>query len=281
MVRLKNIKTLIALVPVLHTSYLDLFKKYPDEIYVIGDSILREWEYYDRLQRDLRKLDQETIARLIKKSGLVSSVKILEKNDISELAEKNIVMPNEDVSRWFSGRFLKNREVCFEDIFLRWNREISLKEREVVEDRQHTIDDFHREFISRALELSQRSANWWRQIGAVAVKGGGVISAAYNEHVPTQINIDVYGDLRSDFNAGENHELSNSIHAEAALVALSAKKGVSLDGADLYVTTFPCPTCAKLIAAAGIKRVFYKSGYSLADAEDVLKAFKIKIILVK
>ncbi|HLN18769.1 MAG TPA: deaminase, partial [Patescibacteria group bacterium] len=61
----------------------------------------------------------------------------------------------------------------------------------------------------------------------------------------------------------------------------AAKDGISLNNTNLYVTTFPCPTCAKLIAEAGIKKVYYESGYSLSDAEDILKNAGIEIILVK
>jgi dCMP deaminase len=89
-----------------------------------------------------------------------------------------------------------------------------------------------------------------------------------------------FGDPRSNFDAGEHFELSKAIHAEAALIAQAARRGAPLDGASVYVTTFPCPVCAKSIAAAGITKVYYTKGYSLFDAEDVLGAAHIEIIQV-
>ena len=56
------------------------------------------------------------------------------------------------------------------------------------------------------------------------------------------------GDPRSDFSKGVNVELSLFFHSEAQLIAEAAKKGISLEGASMYATTFPCPPCAKLIA---------------------------------
>ncbi|MFW5887747.1 MAG: deoxycytidylate deaminase [Bacteriovoracia bacterium] len=274
-------KTLISLVPVIHTRYLDLFKKYPNELYILGESVLKNWERHKNLHRDLRRVDQNMIADFIKKSGLVKKVAVLEENILDELKGKAIVMPDEDVSRWFAETYLKDENVNFEPIFIRWNKSVSTVEMEIPPDREITEDDFHEEMMGKAVEISQKSANWWRQIGTLAIKDGKILLEGFNAHVPTQQNIEVYGDLRSDFDAGEHHELSNSIHGEAFLISSAAKKGISLDGADLYVTTFPCPTCAKLIANAGIKTVYYKDGYSLADAEDILKNADVEIVLVK
>jgi len=275
-------KAIVALVPVLHSGYINFFKKDFDVLYILGETILEKWERNVNLHRDLRRVDQNEIARLIENANLVPEVKVLEENMISLLSTFDvIVMPDEDVSHWFSEKFLPNKEIIFENIFLRWNKPISTTEMQVPPDRVISEDDLHREFIKKAVELSKQSANWWRQIGTLLVKNGSVIASSYNRHVPTQYNIEVYGDLRADFNAGEYHELSNSIHGEASLIAWCAKEGIKTSGTDLYVTTFPCPTCAKLVVDAGIKRVFYKDGYSLADAEMVLKNAGIEIVLVK
>ena len=64
-------------------------------------------------------------------------------------------------------------------------------------------------------------------------------------------------------------------------VAEAARRGLALDDSSLYITTFPCPVCAKSIALSGIKHVYYKKGYSLLDAEDVLRAYGVEIVLVE
>lgn len=278
-------KILIALVPVVHIKYLELFKKYPGHLYILDDSILEKWEKFVNLKRDLRTIDQQTVFDFIKKSGIVKNVDLLTLNNIEEVInskDTTFVLPNEDVSHWFKEEFLGGKNVEIENVFLRWNKPVSTQELEVSSDRIITQEEAHREMIKKANEAAEESANWWRQVGVLVTdKKGNVILSAFNRHVPTQENMAVYGDLRMCFDAGENHHLSNSIHAEASLIGKAAKDGISLDGSNLYVTTFPCPTCAKLVAEAGIKKVYYQSEYSLSDAEDILKNAGIELILVK
>ncbi len=276
-----NSKTLVALVPVIHSLYLDLFKKYPDDLYIVGESILEDWEEYHKMSRDLRRIDQKQMANFIQKSNLFKKVTVLEKENIEELIGKEIVMPREDVSEWVAEKYFPNQSIIYENIFLRWNRPVSTQEKEISPDRIISEEKFHQEMMKKAEALSQKSANWWRQIGVLAIKDNKIIAESFNRHVPTQQNMAVYGDLRMCFDAGEHHELSNSIHGEASLIAQCAKKGVSLEGSELYVTVYPCPTCAKLIAESGIKRIFYKSGYSLSDAEEILKSAGVEIVLVR
>lgn len=278
-------KILIALVPVIHIKYLELFKKYPDHLYILGNTILEKWDRFENLKRDLRTIDQETIFNFIEKSGILKKVDLLTLDNLKNLVSAKdipIVMPDEDVSHWFAKEFLPGKKIEFENVFLRWNRPVSTQELEVASDRTITEEKAHQELIGKANELKEKSANWWRQIGALVTDENGlIILSAFNRHVPTQENMAVYGDLRMCFDAGENHELSNSIHAEASLIGKAAKDGISLRGTNLYVTTFPCPTCAKLVAEAGIKKVYYQSGYSLSDAEDILKNAGVELILVK
>lgn len=279
----KNI--LISLVPVIHIKYLELFKKYPDHLYILDDSILAKWDKFENLKRDLRTIDQKTVYNFVKNSGILKKVDLLTSDNLKDLSDQkniSIIMPDEDVSHWFSEKFLPGKKVEFENIFLRWNRPVSTQELEISSDRMITQEKVHQVLIGKANALKEKSANWWRQIGALVTdQKGKIILSAFNRHVPTQENMAVYGDLRMCFNAGEHHHLSNSIHAEASLIGKAAKEGISLNNTNLYVTTFPCPTCAKLVAEAGIKKVYYQSGYSLSDAEDILKNAGVEIILVK
>jgi len=280
-------KILIALVPVIHIKYLELFKKYPDHLYILDNTILEKWDGFVNLKRDLRTIDQETIYNFIKKSDIVQNVDLLTLENLDKLADNegknvSIIMPDEDVSHWFAETFIPDKKVEFENIFLRWNKPVSTQELEVSNDRIITHEKAHAELMGKAAKLKEGSANWWRQIGAIITDTqGSIILSAFNRHVPTQENMAVYGDLRMCFDAGENHHLSNSIHAEASLIGKAAKDGIRLNDTNLYVTTFPCPTCAKLVAEAGIKKIYYESGYSLSDAEDILKNAGVEIILVE
>lgn len=61
-------------------------------------------------------------------------------------------------------------------------------------------------------------------------------------------------------------EFGRSVHAEMAALMDSARRGVSVKGATLYSTTFPCHLCAKHIIASGIGRVVYIEPYPKSRA---------------
>lgn len=297
-------KVVVLYMPVIHVGYVDFLQSHNAKTYLISEEILEGWENFIFLKRDLRRLNSSYIQKLLEGSGLLKDVILLTKENMGELEsfEGEIALPDEDVSRWFAEKFLPERDAKFENVFLRWNKPTTLKESQVPADRiitqqafQNQVlkkaevpegravseDESHRNFIKQAEVIAQKSGNWWRQIGSLAVRDGNIVLESYNAFMPSPQNLDAYGDARSDFNAGEHHEISNSIHSEASLIAQAAGKGISLKGADFYVTTFPCPTCAKLLAEAGIKTLFYKEGYSLFDAEAILKNKNIEIVLVK
>ena len=62
-------------------------------------------------------------------------------------------------------------------------------------------------------------------------------------------------------------EYGRTVHAEMSALLDAAKQGVSVQGKNLFTTTFPCHNCAKHIVYAGIKRVVYIEPYpkSLAN----------------
>jgi dCMP deaminase len=134
--------------------------------------------------------------------------------------------------------------------------------------------------VAAAHQAATKSSDWWRHVGAVLVKDEKIILSTFNTHVPSEQMPYVNGDPRSNFSKGVHLELSTAIHAEARLIAQAAKEGVSLDGASLYVTTFPCPPCAKLVAYAGIKKLYFDEGYGVLDGEQILKQQGVEIVQV-
>jgi cytidine deaminase len=64
-------------------------------------------------------------------------------------------------------------------------------------------------------------------------------------------------------------EFGRDIHAEMSAIADAARKGLSVEGATLYCTTFPCHICAKHIVAAGIRRVVYIEPYPKSYADEL------------
>jgi cytidine deaminase len=64
-------------------------------------------------------------------------------------------------------------------------------------------------------------------------------------------------------------EFGRAVHAEMSAIVDAARRGVAIEGASLYVTTFPCHHCARHIAAAGIRRVVYIYPYAKSLARDL------------
>lgn len=64
-------------------------------------------------------------------------------------------------------------------------------------------------------------------------------------------------------------EFGRSVHAEMAAIMSAARLGVSVAGATLYCTTFPCHMCARHIVASGIKRVVYVEPYPKSKAKQL------------
>jgi dCMP deaminase len=132
------------------------------------------------------------------------------------------------------------------------------------------------------LELEKRnSSDFWRQVAGAVVANKQLICYAYNTHRPDQENPYYYGDPRFNFSRGVEIDLSTAEHAERKLISICAREGWAVKGASLYVTTFPCPGCAKAIASAGFAECFFRDGYSILDAEIVLKEANVKLIQVK
>ncbi len=74
-------------------------------------------------------------------------------------------------------------------------------------------------------------------------------------------------------------EYGRILHAEMNAITDAAQRGIPIDDATLYCTTFPCHLCAKHIISSGIKHVVYiepyPKGYTreLYRGEIVLERF--------
>ena len=57
-----------------------------------------------------------------------------------------------------------------------------------------------------------------------------------------------------------NHEQA-TVHAEQNAITDCAKRGVSWENAQAYITHYPCINCFKVLAASGITKIFYYDDY--------------------
>ncbi|HRH30716.1 MAG TPA: deaminase [Candidatus Paceibacterota bacterium] len=279
-------KCLIMYMPVLHQGYLNLFREKDfDVVFVLGEDVISflERKEFESLSRDLRRLHSETIAQFLK--SVFSGVQLLPlellKNQLFFI-NYEVHLTGDNIGRFIAEKFFSDREdIIFENVFLRWHKQISEKENEVRPDRTISTDERDRMFMDQAFKEGEKSSDWWRRVGAVLVVMNKVALVSHNRHMPHEYIQEMDGNSRIDHKPGERIDLVTSIHAEASLVGKSSRQGVITEGADLYVTTFPCPGCARIIVEAGISKVFYKDGYSLFDGEEILRSGNVEIILVK
>ena len=64
-------------------------------------------------------------------------------------------------------------------------------------------------------------------------------------------------------------EFGRMIHAEMSAISDAAKRGISLKGATLFCTTFPCHMCARHIISSGIEKVIYVEPYPKSKAQEL------------
>jgi dCMP deaminase len=270
--------TTIAYVPAYHQAYAAFFAKNKGPIYILDTSLVKE--LYPKAERDIRAVPARDMAMLL--SGLWADVHVLDTDTLASLGISPIAMPDEDISHLFAKKYLPGKKVTFVPTHLRWDGWGATKETPIPPDRIVSVRQLDRALMARALAVAQKSPDWWRQVGAVVARASKPILIGHNRpNYSDAYSLNAMGDPRSHFDAGVSYDLTTAEHGEAYLIGLAARKGLSLNGAHMYVTTFPCPTCAKLIATAGIKKVYYAEGYSLVDAEEVLRDAGVEIILVK
>ncbi len=76
----------------------------------------------------------------------------------------------------------------------------------------------------------------------------------------------------------ERDHCVRTIHAEVNAIIQAAKHGISIDGGTVYCKLEPCPTCAKMLVNAGIKRVVCERKYHAAQGtRELFNAVGIKI----
>lgn len=274
-------EVVVAYVPVLHEGYRRFLEAHAQgrSLYVIGPDLYAD---YRPLAKDIRCLEAELVAKSIAAWGLCEQVSVLDTGTARRLAETvpEIVLPAEDVSYQVVDRFFSRCPVRYDSVFLRWDKSRTVQMLRPRAIREVQIGEMVADLAEAAERAAAASIDWWRQVGAAMRLADGSLLSAGNEHLPHPLSPYAAGDPRSNFFKGVHFEISTSFHAEARLIAEASRRGLSTADAVLYVTDFPCPPCAKLIASAGITRLYFREGYAVLDGNDVLEAAGVEIALV-
>ena len=120
--------------------------------------------------------------------------------------------------------------------------------------------------------VAERSTCLRRAVGAVLVKDKRILSTGYNGSPSNLKHCAEVGCLREKLGieSGKMHELCRGIHAEQNAIIQAAYHGVSVKGASIFCTNQPCSICARMIINAGIKKIYYQSGYADSLAKELL-----------
>lgn len=134
------------------------------------------------------------------------------------------------------------------------------------------LNEKQRKFDLRYLQMARvwarNSYCQRRQVGALVVKQGMIISDGYNGTPSGFENV-----CEDDNGITKPYVL----HAEANAITKLARSSNNSDGATIYITASPCIECAKLIIQAGIRRVVYGEQYRLTDGIDLLRRAGIDV----
>ena len=104
------------------------------------------------------------------------------------------------------------------------------------------------------------------KVGCIFVRDNRLIAQGYNGYLsgcPHEPIIE------------NNHNIA-TIHAEQNAIIDCAKRGVSCNNCEAYITHYPCFNCMKFLCAAGITQIYYFDDYNndknvaiLADIKNI------------
>ena|ERR1035437_5839921 len=107
-----------------------------------------------------------------------------------------------------------------------------------------------------------------KQVGAAILRGETLISTGCN-------GVAHFTDCRdagckwctSDGPAGMGYDRCICTHAEQAAIGDAVRRGLSTDGAMMYISLRPCMNCVKLALTCGIDQVYYEEQWVYKDLE--------------
>jgi len=138
-------------------------------------------------------------------------------------------------------------------------------------------------FMSITRLVAERSTCLRRKVGAILVKDRRILCTGYNGAPAGLRHCIEIGCLREKLGikSGQRHELCRALHAEQNVLIQAAYHGISVKGSVLYCTNLPCSICTKMLINAGIRKIYYESGYPDDLSIQMLKEAGIELVRLK
>lgn len=125
-----------------------------------------------------------------------------------------------------------------------------------MEENNSIIRPTWKEYFKEIVEVTAKRSPCSRlQVGCLLVKDNRIIAQGYNGFLPGSLHVS---------KVINGHEQA-TVHAEQNAITDCAKRGVSCNGSDAYITHYPCVNCMKLLCASGIKNIYYINDYRNDD----------------
>ena len=148
-------------------------------------------------------------------------------------------------------------------------------------DDRPTWDEYFSEIAS---VVAKRSNCVSRKVGAVITVDNQIVSTGYNG-APKGLHhcVDAGGCLRklNKIESGTRQEVCRAAHAEQNAIISAAVKGVSIKGGTIYMNTYPCSICTRMIINAELKKIVYDSDYNDPLSKEMLDESGIKVLRLK
>ena len=130
-------------------------------------------------------------------------------------------------------------------------------------------EKYDRAYLRMAIEWAKLSHCKRKQVGAIIVKNGMIISDGYNG-APTGFKNCCEDENEKTF--------WHVLHAEANAILKTARSTHDCSGSTLYLTMSPCQDCSKLVHQAGIKRIVFINKYKDISGINFLKEAGVEVV---
>ncbi|MFY8138337.1 MAG: deoxycytidylate deaminase [Flavobacteriales bacterium] len=130
---------------------------------------------------------------------------------------------------------------------------------------------YDKAYLKMAREWAKLSHCQRKQVGAILVRDGMIISDGYNGTPSGFPNM-------CENEEGETHWYV--LHAEANAILKVARSTNNAAGSTLYITLSPCKECCKLILQSGIRRMVYIDEYKDRTGIDFLKKAGLEVVQI-
>ena len=276
-------QVVVAYVPVLHEGYRRFLQRPPGTggCYLIGPELLRRLPAAG--QGHPRAGRRRGAPRRSPAWGIAASVEVLDAAGAAALAaeQPSLMLPAEDVSYQVVERFLPRAAVLYDTVFLRWDKTRTVAAARPAAAGRIVAEDAALAELGRAAEEAASAASTGGarsapRCASPTARGRGAPTSTPHRWPRTR-------------RATRGRTSSRASHLELRPRRTPRRRssrrppatGARRPAAELYVTDFPCPPCAKLIAGAGVARLLLPhAGTRCSTGSDVLEAAGVEVVAV-